>query len=77
MTTMQQAVIRTSPSYELTSHGNGLAYSLRRRADGREVSWQGDDAYTFREEVEAWDSYALSTEHVLGALFCKYYQEGE
>lgn len=72
---MLQAIIRTSPGYLLTSHGNGLAYALKRRSDGREVFFQGDDADKFREELEAWEGSAdgtLSTEHVLSAIFCNY-----
>lgn len=72
---MLQAIIRTSPGFLLTSHGNGLAYGLTHRESGEELFFQGDDADTFREELEAWEAAAdgtLSTEHVLGALFANY-----
>ncbi|AFU87871.1 hypothetical protein CcrColossus_gp001 [Caulobacter phage CcrColossus] len=39
--------------YALDSYGNGAAYTLRNKIAQTSVWLQGDDAATFREELEA------------------------
>jgi len=50
---MRQVVIMQSDRYELTSYGNGLAYRLRNKERGRSLFVQGDEATSFRDELNA------------------------
>ena len=48
----------------MQSTGNGLSYTLERRKDGQSVFFQGDDASTFRAELDG-------LEEALGGLRCR------
>lgn len=53
---MADITIADSGEFELVSHWNGGAYTLKAKADGVEVASvfvQGDDATQFRSEFEA------------------------
>lgn len=39
-------------NYEVTSYGNGAAYSIKRKADGASLFLDGDDADEFRIAYE-------------------------
>ncbi len=49
---MRQTIIHETESFKVTSYGNGTAYTLAHKPDGKSVFFQGDDATRFREEKE-------------------------
>lgn len=71
---MLQAIILSTPRFILYSFGNGLAYDLTRRDGLGNVFVQGDDASTFRDELDAMESAApdRATDEILGELFATY-----
>lgn len=52
---MQKVVIHALRDFTVTSYGNGWAYLIEDKRDGREFFEQGDDAAAFRAELEAWE----------------------
>lgn len=50
---MRQVTIYTSKRYSVDSMGNGAFVTVTRLTDGASVFMQGDDAVTFREELDA------------------------
>lgn len=50
---MRSTVIHDLPEFRVTSWGNGLAYDLAHKPSGRSVFFQGEDAGTFRDELDA------------------------
>lgn len=54
---MRGVIIAQCGPLSLTTWGRGTAYTLRNAVEGSSVFIQGDDAITFREELEAeWDA---------------------
>ena len=64
-------IYAATPGYEIISHGNGLAYEVIRSGDFASVFLQGDDAATFRAELDAADE--IGPEAV--ARVCEQYDE--
>lgn len=62
------------PKWLVTSYGNGLAYTLENKAEGRSVLFQGDDADTFRQELDTLTNgrLPLSYDDALGVLWNDY-----
>lgn len=50
---MNRVLIHDLPDWLVASYGNGLAYEIRPRSQTDWLLFQGDDAETFRREVEA------------------------
>lgn len=50
---MRSAIIHELPGWRVTSYGNGLAYAVDNLTAGQGLYFQGDDADTFRDELEA------------------------
>lgn len=74
---MKCVVIRQSPNFTLTSYGNGLAYKLERHLpDGTICDFliQGEDATTFRDLIEALETYSpeTSTDEILSILWSEW-----
>jgi hypothetical protein len=53
---MRAIRIYDTARFYVVSHGNGLAYIFNHKPDDLEVFFQGDDATTFREQLEAYES---------------------
>lgn len=49
---MKICVIHDLPDWQVTSHGNGVAYALVNKSAKMDVFFQGDDAQLFRETLE-------------------------
>lgn len=50
---MRSVIIHDLPGWRVTSWGNGLAYEIEHKPDGRTLYFQGDDAAQFRDEFDA------------------------
>lgn len=50
---MQVCIIHEYPDWRVTSYGNGLGYAVDNLAAGLGLYFQGDDADTFCEQLEA------------------------
>lgn len=50
-------LILNSPSYAVTSYGNGLAYLVERKADGSQFHVQGDEAAQFHDAIFGQDMF--------------------
>jgi len=48
----QSNKVQNSGTFVIESYGNGFAFSIVRRADGKIVFLQGDDAVRFSRELE-------------------------
>jgi hypothetical protein len=48
--------IYNTPRYTVRSYGNGESYLFTNKATGQAVHAQGDDAITFREELNAYET---------------------
>lgn len=53
---MRAVIIQQSPQFVLTSYGNGTAYKLENTGEALSVFVQGDDAATFRDELDKFES---------------------
>lgn len=51
---MKSTIIHDLPGWQVTSHGNGLAYTLLNKRTNEELFFQGDDAEQFRAELTAY-----------------------
>jgi hypothetical protein len=70
---MRSTILHTTRRFEVRSYGNGLAYSLRRRPDNLSVLFQGDDADTFRNELDVLtEPGKLDYDNALGVLWEDY-----
>ena len=47
---MKSAIIHALPDWDVTSWGNGLAYSINHKPSGESVFFHGEAADLFREE---------------------------
>lgn len=72
---MRQAVIHDRPDFTVTSHGNGTAYTFTHKPSGRSVFFQGDDAITFRGEIEAYENANPDMEY--DAIFSQLWSDYE
>lgn len=72
---MQCVVIARTPTFTLTSYGNGLAYALDHAGITDGVFLQGDDATQFRDEFEALEKVKPSTQASLAELWWHYAPE--
>lgn len=68
---MRGIVIAQCGPLSLTSWGRGTAYTLRHAVEGSSVFVQGDDAATFREELEA-EENARPTVNALPEMWSRY-----
>lgn len=48
---MRTAIIHNLPDWTVESHGNGLAYEVKRLESGESLYFQGDDADAFRDQL--------------------------
>jgi hypothetical protein len=71
---MRSCVIHNLPDWQVTSYGNGLAYSVQHKPSGADVFFQGDDAETFRDEFDALTTGtpSLSFADALQVIFSEY-----
>lgn len=72
---MQCVVIAKTPTFTLTSYGNGLAYALDHVGIAEGVFAQGDDATQFRDEFEALERVKPTTQASLAELWWHYAPE--
>lgn len=49
---MRSVIIHDLPDWRVTSWGNGLAYEIEHKPDGRTLFFQGDDAAQFRDKFD-------------------------
>jgi len=57
---MRSTIIHDLPDWRVTSLGNGLAYEIEYKPDGRTLYFQGDDAAQFRDEFDGLTNRAPS-----------------
>ena len=57
---MRSVIIHDLPEWRVTSWGNGLAYEIEHKPDGRTLFFQGDDAAQFHDEFDGLTSRAPS-----------------
>lgn len=71
---MTRTRIFNTPSYALTSWGNGTAYAMVRKATNESIYVQGEDASTFWEELSGLEIHRpdWTVEQVLEELFSIY-----
>lgn len=71
---MTRNLLHDTPRFTLVSHGNGLAYVLERKSNGRSVLFQGDDALTFHSQLDALVAgrIDMSYDNALGCLWYDY-----
>jgi len=50
---MNAVIIHDLPKWQVTSHGNGLAYELFNKQSDFGIFFQGDDAEIFRDSLRA------------------------
>ena len=53
---MDTVRIYDTPDFTLDSSGNGFSYTLTRKRDNGSVFVHGDDASTFRENIELFET---------------------
>ena len=64
--------IISRPHYLVQRTGNGLSYTLERRKDGQSVFFQGDDANTFRAELDGLEEALGGYDAALAELWALY-----
>jgi hypothetical protein len=71
-----QVVIYDTASFEVLSYGNGAAYKFTDKVTEKKCYFDGDDASSFREEIERWENARedLSSEQILANIW-SYYEE--
>lgn len=57
---MRSTIIHDLPEWRVTSYGNGLAYEIEHKPDGRTLYFQCDDATQFRDEFDGLTNRAPS-----------------
>lgn len=60
---MRPVDIYNTETFYVTSWGNGAAYAFGNKVECRSVFFQGDDAATFRAEIEAWENHNPDMEY--------------
>ncbi len=71
---MRSTIIHETRRFICLSYGNGLAYTLEMRRTRESILFQGDDASTFREELDTLTNGRLpiSYDDALGVLWNDY-----
>lgn len=71
---MRSVIIHDLPEWRVTSYGNGLAYEIEHKPDGRTLFFQGDDAVQFRDEFDGLTSKmpALDFSDALRVIWSEY-----
>lgn len=71
---MKNVTIYDTATFEVVSHGNGTAYSFTHKIKDETKFFQGDDAITFREEIEIRETVYpdMSLEVILGTVWFEY-----
>ena len=73
---MKHAIIHNTDKFNVTSFGNGLAYSLtdktRIGSEPCEIFFQGDAAIDFEAEIERGERVGFSYNQIFSILFDEY-----
>ena len=71
---MRSCIIHDLPDWQVTSYGNGLAYSIEYKPSGADIFFQGEEADVFRLEFDnlTCGIPSLSFADALQAIFAEY-----
>ena len=76
---MRSCIIHELPEWQVTSYGNGLAYAIICKPEGKSLFFQGEDAEIFRTEFDALTAGtpALDFADALGVIWSDYREVAE
>ena len=76
---MRSAIIHDLPEWQVTSYGNGLAYQIICKPEGKSLFFQGEDAEIFRKDFDAMTEGppALDFADALGVIWSDYSEIAE